>query len=353
MSFNRENVIWQSRDGSWNRGFYTVHSSAGGGDDEYYDPEWDVEYDYGSFEWVSTGHLTQEKAWDSWDGANPGGADMRVPGDGNDAEDVELLDDLAYIHQQQEKARGEEMRGNGWGYRGYGGFGLGGARRASSHEMKRPASRLAKRYYDGKMQLLRARIDGVSGGLNGHAIFMGEKLRERLENGELSAEELEQVAGEEKRFQREGRVLIDEATKHVRERRGKPSYHSEFYYTSPTTLKAAEDELSKADELSKLARRKLREKRAEERDERGSAPVERSRSNGSGEATTSGERKPYHINPETGRANICRASKQTCRFAVDGKEPPHYSTKEEARAAYEKSRSGDAVPRGVKRGDHG
>lgn len=38
MSVNRENVIWQSADGTWNRGFYAYDTW---GEDH----EWDVEYD--------------------------------------------------------------------------------------------------------------------------------------------------------------------------------------------------------------------------------------------------------------------------------------------------------------------
>lgn len=40
--------------------------------------------------------------------------------------------------------------------------------------------------------------------------------------------------------------------------------------------------------------------------------------------------KRYHINPKTGRANVCHAKKM-CRFAVDGVEPKHYANKAEAR----------------------
>lgn len=43
----------------------------------------------------------------------------------------------------------------------------------------------------------------------------------------------------------------------------------------------------------------------------------------------------YHINPETGRANICRATKRPCDYSVDGVPPKHYDTKEEAKAAHE------------------
>ncbi len=73
MSFNRENVIWQSKDGRWNRGFFTVHDNWWDGDSDDYDPEWDVEYDTTSFEWVATGFVEEQGAVDAWDGANPGG----------------------------------------------------------------------------------------------------------------------------------------------------------------------------------------------------------------------------------------------------------------------------------------
>lgn len=38
----------------------------------------------------------------------------------------------------------------------------------------------------------------------------------------------------------------------------------------------------------------------------------------------------YHVNPESGRPNICRAQIR-CDFAVDGQEPPHFETKAEAK----------------------
>lgn len=39
----------------------------------------------------------------------------------------------------------------------------------------------------------------------------------------------------------------------------------------------------------------------------------------------------YHVNPESGRPNICRA-KIRCDFAVDGQEPPHFESKADAKA---------------------
>lgn len=66
MSCNRENVTWKSRDGTWNRGFFDFYQT---GEDH----EWDVEYDYDQFHWISLGHATKQNAKDAWDGANPGG----------------------------------------------------------------------------------------------------------------------------------------------------------------------------------------------------------------------------------------------------------------------------------------
>ena len=68
MSFNRENIVWQSADGTWNRGFWRVVWTGEG------DPEWDVEYG-DDFEWVTTGHPDVDSTMAAWDGANPGGFD--------------------------------------------------------------------------------------------------------------------------------------------------------------------------------------------------------------------------------------------------------------------------------------
>lgn len=45
----------------------------------------------------------------------------------------------------------------------------------------------------------------------------------------------------------------------------------------------------------------------------------------------------YHINPDTGRPNICDPKKTgICKYATDGVNPPHYESKEDAQKAYEK-----------------
>lgn len=71
MSFNRENVTWISRDGTWSIGFYSCYPRP-----DAEDPEWDVDYDYNRFDWASTGHPNEGAARASWDGANPGGGEV-------------------------------------------------------------------------------------------------------------------------------------------------------------------------------------------------------------------------------------------------------------------------------------
>ena len=96
MSFHRENVVWKSSNGSWGIGFF---ESIVIGDD----PEWDVDYNYNEFEWVSTGHPTQEHAHRAWTGSNPGASTVYdAP-----SEQTEQFDDMArrFLMAQRSVAR--------------------------------------------------------------------------------------------------------------------------------------------------------------------------------------------------------------------------------------------------------
>lgn len=87
MSCNRENIIWQSRDGTWNRAFYECYP-VGDRNDPDWDYEWDVEYT-DEFDWVSVGHSTEDGAHASWDGSNPGGYNLYAePSEFTDALDA-------------------------------------------------------------------------------------------------------------------------------------------------------------------------------------------------------------------------------------------------------------------------
>jgi len=70
VSCCRENVIWQSADGTWNRGFYAYWQT--NTDDEDRDEEWDVDYSWDEFNWVRTGLASEQDAVEAWRGVNPG-----------------------------------------------------------------------------------------------------------------------------------------------------------------------------------------------------------------------------------------------------------------------------------------
>lgn len=108
MSYHWENVIWQSKDGSWNRGFYKRISMApmGGHYDEEYDSEWDDDFDFGTFDYAKTGFPSETAAANWQPGANPGGFEV-VPYRGNSKE-CKALDQLAFFHKfPAEKAKFE------------------------------------------------------------------------------------------------------------------------------------------------------------------------------------------------------------------------------------------------------
>lgn len=72
MGCNRENVVWKSPDGTWNRGFYEFFEVGDPSDDDF-DYEWDVEYQYDDFFAYRGGFASEEAAANWQPGANPGG----------------------------------------------------------------------------------------------------------------------------------------------------------------------------------------------------------------------------------------------------------------------------------------
>lgn len=116
MSYHHENIVWQSADGSWSRGFYErIPGFRSSGDDDY-DSEWDDEFDYGVFEWVSAGHSTANEAAAAWDGSNPGGYSECAYGD-ETAERIDRLDDMAAVLCEAEARRKVDR----WGWSRYNG----------------------------------------------------------------------------------------------------------------------------------------------------------------------------------------------------------------------------------------
>lgn len=78
MSFNRENITWESADGTWNLAFFQtlwVGREADG-----FDPEWDVQYDYSEFDVYvyATKQATPDAAYEHIlrYTSNPGGTNL-------------------------------------------------------------------------------------------------------------------------------------------------------------------------------------------------------------------------------------------------------------------------------------
>lgn len=251
MSFNRENITWQSEDGTWNRGFYSCFDNYSS-DDEDYDPEWDVDYDYDSFEWVSTGHATEQGAWNSWNGANPGGGDMR-PWNAQDAEENARLDDMAFIHQEQEKRMHEKDKKAGWGYMIY--------RTGGPRAMDRPASRLAKIHYEGKLKLVQYKAQNYINPMDSSAVTMGEVLKQRLENNEVPQGELSKVIAEEKAFRAKAEEILKEEQEKRAAQRRMVSWNSYGYSTrnSGNPVEEAREFLAEEDEILALAKKHLKQ----------------------------------------------------------------------------------------------
>lgn len=104
MSYHWENTIWQSKDGSWNRGFYKRISrsdSPNAWDDDSYDSEWDDDFDFTAFDFVRTGFPSEAAAANWQPGANPGGYELQ-PYAGN-ARHAKHLDQLAHWHRHPEE----------------------------------------------------------------------------------------------------------------------------------------------------------------------------------------------------------------------------------------------------------
>ena len=89
MSVNRENLTWQSADGTWNIAFYDFYETGDTSDPDF-DYEWDVEYT-DDFNFVSMGHGTEEKAYEAYtrNHANPGGTTV-YPWAGNEEHNAAL-----------------------------------------------------------------------------------------------------------------------------------------------------------------------------------------------------------------------------------------------------------------------
>lgn len=104
MSWNREAVAWQSKDKTWTIGFYP--SSFYGNEADGDDPEWDVEYDYNRFEWVSRGHLTERAATQAgYDNFGNFGSPDLYPWRKEFSTEIAQFEEMALWHTNPEQAK--------------------------------------------------------------------------------------------------------------------------------------------------------------------------------------------------------------------------------------------------------
>lgn len=112
MSYHWENVTWQSKDGSWNRGYFGRLAPVLIGED--YDSEWDDEFDQSYFDYVLTGFKTELAALEWTPRGNPGYTET-IPYKGN-SKLCKHYDELAYFYKHPEarakKERNELLRKN-------------------------------------------------------------------------------------------------------------------------------------------------------------------------------------------------------------------------------------------------
>lgn len=104
MSYHWENAIWQSKDGSWNRGYYKRISRAdspNAWEDEDYDSEWDDDFDFSAFSMVQTGMRSEEEAWGYEPQGNPGFAEVSNYKD--HSRTCKHLDELAHWFKHPEE----------------------------------------------------------------------------------------------------------------------------------------------------------------------------------------------------------------------------------------------------------
>lgn len=306
MSTNRENVIWQSADGTWNRGFYDFYETGDWSDPDY-DHEWDVEYTQ-DFSWVSTGHPSMEAAERSWRGSNPGGW-SEYPYDPARPDANEIFDDKAaqcYDAATRDPAYRQGLHCHPY----YEGPGKGRKTKFLMADLVQAKLEAARYKLDGyanspspRMPLWQARVDAIVAKGNPASIELVNRVNADYADG------LQKMLDERRRRDAE----------RTRWSAGRPDWEA---------LRRKEAAQAEVEAEIERARKPL------------TVPQVTKPANPPTPAA-SGATKPagasYHISPETGRPNKCYATKKPCPY---GGASDHYPDKATARAAYEKKMGG-------------
>lgn len=111
MSYNWENIKWQSKNGLWSIGFFEREPMVSSfNQDDDYDSEWEDDFDRSKFSFASVGHATPESADNSWKGANPGSS-TSIPYSKKNAEEISEYEDMAkaYLDPAYARQRAEKI----------------------------------------------------------------------------------------------------------------------------------------------------------------------------------------------------------------------------------------------------
>ena len=279
MSYFHANLIWQSKDGTWNAGFYKRVPGYGAiSDPDYgYDPEWDDEYT-DEFEFVARGYSNSSEAMDQWHGANPGSFTL-VPYNDRAKQVIESAEEAAAIATIAAKRR-------------YSGVKVKKAFPSTSFDRARAALRTVEAKhkdflnYGNELELEEA-VHNFDINANQSEITADQRTYLKA----LREEVLKTVAREAKALRRKGNE--------------RQIANSEKLLKELEKLKGVTVTATKANNIAAAERALAR-----------NAPPK------------------FHVNPKTGRTGQCKAYVKGCPF---GGGEAHFSTRELAQKAYEAS----------------
>lgn len=312
MSYYRKNVLWQSSDGRWNLGFYDYANNDKNYDGEYedddYDEEWNTEYN-DNFHWVSTGNATEDDAFNSWTGSNPGSSAV-VPYEENE-EIVAHLDNRAAmlyedIYNSQDPFFSYHQ------HKGYNG---------PKKNISIPI--LAEEYYGEKEKELLDTLNETVYHNTDKVKILGNKLEQyekKISDGliSISDEDTDKINEHKNRY-------ADNLAQKIKDYQDQNSLMRKRGYPQRLNNDIINTIKKEIDATRKSISNNINSSLDNTTGQKGNSAT---RNNNIGGNTVG----KYHINPETGRPNKCTASKRSCPF---GGHENHYDNKDSARKAYE------------------
>jgi len=306
MSKNRENITWQSKDGTWAIGFYDNYDTGSYDKDDDFDEEWAVEYT-GDFHWISAGHASPEEATKAWRGANPGSGTVLSYSDKESASIREFDDKAAQVYEASKDPKLASHLNLRATYNG-------------TPKRREPVF-IAHDLYAARLEAERLKIQGYSNSPDERIPHWRKQLNEIDRTKLTPADKAE--------LQAEKDIYIGNLKRLVADEKARPTGNRAWM--TPDQRREELERFGKRKELEELVS-KL------EASKPWTAPMEAKKTDDAKAHTTEtasskSTGKSYHINPETGRPNQCTATKRACPY---GGQADHYPSKEAARVGYEK-----------------